>query len=121
VEAKHFSNPEIWSKGSPKVIGQIGRYEKQIRLRKDEILSAYSEYVRIINRVFGISLPEPIDIDSKATLLIFGFDSNQKDGRLKNLITDNEIYDGIKCYPIGNVKELKPENLWNTKEIRSKK
>lgn len=112
VEAKHFSNPEIWSTGTPKVIGQIARYEKQLRLRKSEILSAYSEYVQIINRVFGVSLPEPIDIDSKSTLLIFGFDNDQKKGRLKKLIIEKTDYNDVKCYPIENVKLLKPENLW---------
>jgi len=121
VEAKHFSNPDIWSTDSPKVLGQIARYQEQINLRKSEILSAYSEYVQIINRVFGITLPEPIGIDPKPTLLIFGFDSNQRSGRLKGLITDNSHYAGIKCYPIGNIKKLKPENLWNANAIVEKK
>lgn len=117
VEAKHFSNNEIWSKSTPKVISQINRYESQIQKRKIEILSEYVEYVKTINKIFGISLPKPIDIDKKVTLLIFGFDNDQKKGRLKELIIKKDEYKGIKFYPIGNIKQIVTENLWNTKEL----
>ena len=117
VEAKHFSNKEIWSKTTPKVINQINRYESQIKKRKIEILSEYKEYVKNINKTFGISLPEPIDIDEKVTLLIFGFDNDQKKGRLKELVIKKPEYKGIKRYPIGNVKKIVTENLWNAKEL----
>ena len=86
VEAKHFSNKEIWSETVPKVISQIKRYESQLEQRKSDILSEYAEYVKDINAIFGISLPVPSDIDDKVTLLIFGFDNDQKNGRLKKLI-----------------------------------
>ena len=117
VEAKHFSNNEIWSKTTPKVINQINRYESQIKKRKIEILSEYKEYVKNINKIFGISLPEPIDIDEKVTLLIFGFDNDQKKGRLKELVIKKPEYKGIKLYPIGNVKKIVTENIWNAKEL----
>jgi len=116
VEAKHYSNSEIWSKSTPKVISQINRYETQINQRKTNILTEYIEYVKVINRVFGVSLPEPIDIVPKVTLLVFGFDRDQKKGRLKDLVIDNTKYKGIKFYPIGNIKEVVTENLWNAKE-----
>ncbi len=117
VEAKHFSNNEIWSKTDPKVIGQIKRYESQIAKRKKEILSAYSEYIETINRIFNISLPEPTKIDDNVTLLIFGFDNDQKNGRLKRLITKNPEYSGIQNYSIGNIKQVVPESLWNAKVL----
>ncbi len=117
VEAKHFSNNEIWSKTDPKVIGQIKRYESQIEKRKKEILSAYSEYIETINRIFNISLPEPTKIDDNVTLLIFGFDNDQKNGRLKRLITKNPEYSGIQNYSIGNIKQVVPESLWNAKVL----
>lgn len=121
VEAKHFSNKEIWSENTPEVINQVSRYEAQIEFRKKEILMEYSKYIRTINRIFGISLPEPIAIDSNVTLMIFGFDNDQKNGRLKTLITDNSQFSGIKCYSIGNVKKIKTENLWNAKFLNGKK
>ncbi|MBZ0203944.1 MAG: hypothetical protein K8I03_13075 [Ignavibacteria bacterium] len=117
IEAKHFSNKEIWSVSTPKVINQLQRYEKQIKKRKTEILSEYAEYVRILNRLFGISLPEPIDLDPKVTLLIFGFDNDQKTGRLKTLIHESLEYRGVKKYFIGNIKKVNPVNIWNSKVL----
>lgn len=117
VEAKHFSNKEIWSTTTPEVISQMERYESQIAKRKSEILSAYAEYINIINEIFGISLSEPTDIDDKVTLLIFGFDNDQKNGRLKELITKNSAYSGIQNYSIGNIDEIKTENLWKAKVL----
>lgn len=117
VEAKHFSNKEIWSRAVPKVIGQIKRYESQLAKRKSDILSEYAEYVKDINEIFDISLPVPTDIDDKVTLLIFGFDNDQKNGRLKNLIAKNPAYSEIKNYSIGNIKQVVTENLWKAKVL----
>jgi hypothetical protein len=117
VEAKHYSNNEIWSRTIPKVINQINRYESQILERKTEILSRYREYVKILNDIFNISLPEPSNIEDKATLLIFGFDRDQQKGRLKTLITGNSEYSGMKNYSIGNIKQVVMENFWNAKEL----
>lgn len=117
VEAKHFSNKEIWSRTTPKVISQIKRYESQIAIRKSEILLEYTEYIKIVNGIFGISLPVPTAIDDNVTLLIFGFDNDQKNGRLKKLITKNPAYSGIQNYSIGNIKQVVTENLWNAKVL----
>jgi hypothetical protein len=117
VEAKHFSSKEIWSKTVPKVIDQIKRYESQIAKRKLEILLEYTEYIKIINGIFGISLPEPEEIDDNVTLLIFGFDNDQKKGRLEKLITKNPAYSGIRNYSIGNITKIVTENLWKAKVL----
>lgn len=116
VEAKHYSNKEIWSTSKPKVLDQIERYEKQLQSKKQEILTEYINYVKIINAIFGVSLPEPVNIDKKITLLIFGFDDDQKNGRLKNLILSNPIYKEKKIYPKGEIKSIALENLWNAKQ-----
>jgi len=115
VEAKHYSNSGIWSTSIPKVVEQIERYERQLAIKKSEILSAYSNYIEIINRIFNFTIPKPEDIDNKVTLLIFGFDNDQKMGRLTKLITKNSThqYNGIKNYNIGNIKKIVIENLWN--------
>jgi len=115
IEAKHYSNNDIWSESTPKVISQIERYEKQLKLRKTEIISEYVEHVRTLNSIFGILLPEPTDFDPKVTLLIFGFDNDQKIGRLKRLVEEKQEYREIKKYYIGNIKKVKPVNLWNTR------
>lgn len=117
VEAKHFSNSEIWSTGTPEVIDQIKRYEEQIAKNKQLILSKYAKYIKIINKLFQISLPEPTDVENKVILLIFGFDNNQKNGRLKELITTNPEYKAKKVYAKGEVKDIKLENLWKVNEL----
>ena len=73
--------------------------------------------MKVINRVFNLSIPEPEHIEDRVTLLIFGFDIDQKNGRLKKLIIDNPAYSGIKNYSIGNIKQVVPENLWNAAKI----
>ncbi len=118
VEAKHFSNKEIWSRTTPKVISQIQRYESQLRKRKKEILSKYIDYIKIINRIFGMALPEPVEVDDNVTLLIFGFDKDQRNGRLKGLILKKKEYADIKEYSIGNIKEVVTGNLWNARYCR---
>lgn len=117
VEAKHFSNSEIWSRSTPKVISQIKRYESQLLKRKKEILAEYIDYIKIINRIFGMALPAPVEVDNNVTLLIFGFDNDQKNGRLKKLILQNNKYTGLKNYSIGNIKKVVTGNLWNAKVL----
>lgn len=117
VEAKHFSNSEIWSTKTPKVIGQIKRYEGQIKSRKNEILSEFTSHIQSLNSVFKTNLLEPKEIDPEVTLLIFGFDNDQKQGRLKKLIVENPVFKGIKSYQIGNIKQVVTQNFWNAKEL----
>lgn len=115
VEAKHYFNTEIWSKSKPKVLSQIERYESQIsnKKRKLEILSGYEKYINIINNIFHINLPKPEDIEPKVTLLIFGFDRDQRNNRLKKMITQNPVYSGIKIYVKGKMTDIETEKLWN--------
>ena len=117
VEAKHYSNNEIRSRTTPKVINQVNRYESQILKRRSEILSGYTEYLKILNNIFNISLPKPKTIEDKVILLIFGFDQDQKTGKLKKMVTENSKYSGMKNYSIGNIKQVVMENFWNAKEL----
>jgi hypothetical protein len=117
VEAKHYSNSEIRSRTTPGVIDQVNKYESQILKRRTEILSGYTEYLKIVNNIFNISLPKPKTIEDKVILLIFGFDQDQKTGKLKKMVTENSKYSGIKNYSIGNIKKVVMENFWNAKEL----
>ena len=110
VEAKHFSNGDLRST-TPDVIKQISRYEQQIEKNKKEILKKYSDNIEILNKYFDIDLKEPKEIDEKVTLLIFGFDEDQKNGKLKKLITNNEKYKGTKFYAKGSTADLTPKNI----------
>ncbi len=112
VEAKHYSNPELWTTTQASAANQIKRYEKQILLRRIEIISGYNDYITIVQKLFGASLPLVEDIDCKVPLLIFGYDSDQRSGRLKELSKDNSKFEGINLYPVGNAVNIKLDNLW---------
>lgn len=98
VEAKHYSNPDIWSNNTPKVIGQIKKYETQIKTNKTEIITAYKNYIQAINFIFDLKLPLPEKVEEKVSLLIFGFDNDQKNGRLQKLILRNPVFKGFQVY-----------------------
>jgi hypothetical protein len=115
VEAKHYSNTEIWSTSQAKVIKQIKRYEAQIHSKKKDIIDEYNKYIDIANTMFSGSLPYVDDIEDKVTLMIFGFDNDQKGKRLKNLIIKNPVFEDLIVYPIGNVNKIKLDNLWKAK------
>ena len=123
IEAKHFTNGEIWSKvgNVPKVSKQIERYKDQIEHKYDEILSAYRNYIEVVNHIFfevddlnaSQSIPFPEKIDKDITLLLFGFDKDQRDGRLRILIEENPSVTGFNLYRKGNIKTVKLTNFWN--------
>lgn len=103
VEAKHYSNSDIWTTGEPKVVKQIKKYEEQIKTKKDDILENYKIYIECLNDIFKPLSPElepPIGIDEKVILFIFGFDDDQKN---KGLMECKEKLKslGIKNYNIG--------------------
>lgn len=117
VEAKHFTNKEIWSNDIPKVVEQVRRYNKEIEKRYPEILQSYKEYVNDINQLFKNELKKPLPTPEKiyksCGLIIFGFDGNQRDGRLA--LTKEKIEnENIHVYTIGNEsnKDI-VKNLYN--------
>ncbi len=113
VEAKHYSNREIWSNSTPTVIGQIKKYETQIKTNKTEIIAAYKNYMEAINSVFDLELPLPEKVEEKVVLLIFGFDNDQKNGRLQKLILSNPVFKGFQVYC--KQDKINPSSLWSSK------
>ena len=125
VEAKHFTNPELWSKigTPPKVIDQVKRYVNQVTepAKTPQILAAYEKHLYCLDEPFGTSckctIPLSLDDTTPVSLWLFGFDANQRDGRLKELLKDDKSLIDIYYYPIGNVKEVDACKLWqNTKK-----
>jgi len=110
-EAKHFTNSEIWASGKPKVIDQLERYNGQLSKRYDDILSGYKEYIKTLNSLFDTQILEPIEIDTQVVLLVFGFDIDQKQGRLKDLekVMRNNKH---PYYFIGDIKKVIIDNMW---------
>ena len=115
VEAKEFSNQELWSKENtkPQVVNQINRYNRQINNSSEEILKEYETYIKKVNKLFNIDLPLPKRVRSECGLYIFGFGSDQKEGRFKRLIKEDNSLEGIKNYARGNPSEIDSKTLWN--------
>jgi hypothetical protein len=99
-EAKHFSNGELRASPDrdPEVADQIGRYRRTLAYHADDIARSYQEVCRALVRmdemrqrinphapaldplileVAGSAYPRIID--SEPRLVIFGFDSDQRD------------------------------------------
>ena len=95
------------------MITQVDRYKKQIEVKKDEIISGYSNYIDIVNSLFKLNLEKPIDIDSEVSLLVFGFDKDQLQGRFRSLFEQNIQSGKIKYYAIGNPDNLEILTMWN--------
>jgi len=92
-EAKNFSNKELRAKNSdkPKVVKQIGNYEKLICKHEDEIREAYISVLKNFIELDGYPLEKknlfrqalriPLKINPQPRLVIYGFDSDQKEGK----------------------------------------
>jgi hypothetical protein len=109
VEAKHFSNQELWARPGrdPCVVAQLGGYERELRKRQREILEQYGKYVSVMNKFFHAGLPPPVRVDGHVPLLVFGFGSDDKAGRLGRLGLR-----GTKQYAKGSASQVSAEVLW---------
>lgn len=125
VEAKHFTNPELWSEVGtpPKVVAQVKRYVEQVKNadKTDQILAAYKNFLYYLDELFGTSckctMALSLDDTAPVSLWLFGFDANQRDGRLKKLLINDKSLMDIYYYPSGNVKKVDACGLWrNTKK-----
>ena len=124
VEVKHFSNSELWSKKgtNPKVLSQIERYNRHLEGEQQRllILEQYIFYIEIMNRVLQLDLPKPKSIKNSCGLYVFGFDKNQRDGRLQELLIGDGSLDDVPYYTVGNEKKVDIINLWNNLSRRRK-
>lgn len=114
IEAKHFSNPEIWAQRGrlPKVRKQLERYSRHLSARnQDVILEQYRAYISICKGLFDLDLPAPKAIDPAIGLLIFGFDQSQKI-RLGEMLAEGG-FNGVPLYCKGEVNTLNAATLWN--------
>lgn len=117
VEAKHFSNKELWAQENtkPKVVEQIKRYERQISAKHDQIISAYTDYFKFARRLFNLDEPfpypinDPIKLNREVILLVFGFDNDQKK-KIEKLLKEDGSLDGILARFMGNPKSA--SDVW---------
>lgn len=126
VEAKHFSNPDLWSsdptKTPPACVDQVIRYNKQInnKQRYDQILKGYTEYIKLHNTLFGLKLPVPQAIVPSCGLYVFGFDQKQKK-KIKDKVSfkvsmealnNAKNSNDLKSYELGVEKDIDVNRLW---------
>lgn len=114
IEAKLFTNKEIRSESTPPVLEQLERYRKQMQKNCATILAQYGNHVDALNRIFGRSLPKPTVLDPKPSIFIFGFDDDQKRGRLAKDLEKLRNHDkyAANVYAKGNPKDVKIKELW---------
>ncbi len=86
-EVKTFRNKELKPvEGHVAVLDQIKRYTQQVRMRHNSMLSDYSQYVTLLNHLYGCSLPTPNSIDEAVDLLVFDFNAEQEQVLERNVI-----------------------------------
>ncbi len=96
-EAKAFANKELRARkpGTPAVVDQIRRYEGLIETHADEIKRSYRCVCENLCRLEGVDLGGgrgelikqvvdgmPMEIDTRPGLVVFGFDMDQRDGKV---------------------------------------
>jgi hypothetical protein len=107
VEAKLYNNKEL---SSSKICGQLLQYEGVIKDNRDNILMRYRTSINAFNELYQINLPQPNEVKEKVVLLIFDYDSDQK-----NKISDivNRCPDpDLLYYAVGDPQQCYIEPLF---------
>ncbi|HPT72176.1 MAG TPA: hypothetical protein PLE74_07835 [Candidatus Cloacimonadota bacterium] len=117
-EAKHYSNKEIRAAGiaDPPVIKQLAKYNKSLLKHAADIESSYRmvcenlQYLDIIgsrNLISRVARGESITIDFDPRLVIFGYDHDQRSGKIwKTHIGKIKSKIGKKLITKGNPKSF---------------
>lgn len=116
IEAKDYSNKELWSKEKeiPDVVKQINRYNKRLNDKNiyDKILNEYTKYIEILRNQFNLEINIPKKIEKEVSLYMFGFDNEQKN-RINRLLIKNNSLGSIPYYFYGDSSSVKIENLFS--------
>jgi hypothetical protein len=117
-EAKHYSNNDIRAEQSrePKIVSQMRRYSDQLKSNAvGQLMTAYGQHVKAINNLFEprISLPAPEEIDPVPRLLIFGFDEQQRKGKVLPEVSRLRKQYGLSVYAKGDIATVDVETLFN--------
>ncbi|MGL5439592.1 MAG: hypothetical protein ACRDA4_04300 [Filifactoraceae bacterium] len=112
-EAKHYSNPKLWSTqtSDSKILAQLKRYTTWIYVNKNLILKQYTNSIDIYNQLFDLSLPYPESVVDTVKLFVFGFDPKQKD-IIENLLSSDGGLKGIEHYSRHSIKGLSLDELY---------
>jgi hypothetical protein len=118
IEAKNFNNQELRSRkdGTNKVVNQINRYTKWAKESGVAILEGYTAYIVKLAQ-FGVLLPTPVELEPYCHLYLFGFDSDQLDGTIKEWLKNEDRLKGIRGYIKGGEGTVNPESLWKVSKV----
>ena len=122
-EVKLFDNSEIRSKATPKVVGQLKKYEKLLKKFNSEILDGYESQFRMYEKLQGnffknrLRSLDTLRLNPNVRLIITGFDGGQQKyllptilkGIRKGMDWDEKSPDLVA---IGNHKGLKKGSLF---------
>jgi len=90
-EAKLFGNNEIRSKKTPRVVGQLQKYQKLLLEKSKEIISAYQEQLNIYDQLKGKFFKnrsrkiDNLSLYPHARLIVTDFDASQRDSMLQTV------------------------------------
>lgn len=98
-EAKHFDNNALRAQGKPNVVKQMGTYSRKLQENGDAIKCGYrrvchdllslcgvaQRYEEYRNMLKHVADGLPVEVDVEPVLVVFGFDADQKDGKVWRL------------------------------------
>ena len=93
------------------IADQLEEYRNLIAKHRDEIISWYGQYTRAMQALTGIGLPAPTGVCGDCGLLIYGFDEDQQNGKLKK-ITDSLTKMGWPVCAVRDISDVTPETLF---------
>ena len=119
-EAKHFSNSELRAQDEPKVLQQLATYSKLLEVNREAIEKSYKTVCNNLCNLAGVNDQRPernrmlqglgdgfqLCIDPEPRLLVFGFDSDQKNGKVWRKHRDKlRDHRKLKCW--GNAENVR--------------
>jgi len=94
-----------------RIAGQLERYRDRIAEQRDAIIEQYGEYTQTMAALTGIEIPAPTGVCDDCGLLIYGFDEDQKNGRLRKVM-DGLTKMGWPVYAVEDIGDVTPETLF---------
>ncbi|MYB37233.1 MAG: hypothetical protein F4Y26_07590 [Gammaproteobacteria bacterium] len=120
-EAKAFSNSELRAKGIPDVVEQIEAYGKLLNENRDEVVRSYRTVCDNLANLKGLYLSgprqalinavvhaeKPLVLDEEPWLVVFGFDDDQRRGRLERELKKLGEVHKLKAVARGDAKNVR--------------
>jgi len=112
VAVQHYADMKLPPEKEVKNIAdELERYRDQIATHRDAILDWYGEYTQTMAALTGIEIPAPTGVCDDCGLLIYGFDEDQKNGKLRKIM-DSLTKMGWPVYAVEDIGDVTPETLF---------